>query len=178
MTAAPTLTTPRLILRPVSLEDWEPYAAAWADPEMTRFIGGGPRDRTTRWAKFIAAAGLWPVCGFGYWTFADRKTGAWLGTGGLARFERGLAELEGHIEAGWALAPQAWGQGYATEAMAAALDWATAALAAPEVRCIIDPGNAASHAVATKLGFAQFGETGLGESRVNLYRIALPRASL
>jgi RimJ/RimL family protein N-acetyltransferase len=34
MTVAPILTTDRLILRPIALEDWEPYAAAWADPAM------------------------------------------------------------------------------------------------------------------------------------------------
>jgi RimJ/RimL family protein N-acetyltransferase len=147
-----------LELRPISLDHWEAYAACWADPRTTRFIGGSPRDRTTSWAKFLQSAGLWSVLGFGYWTFCDAETGHYLGTGGLCRFERGVAGLEGHVEAGWALAPDAWGKGYASEAMAAALDWADNVLHAAEVRCIIDHDNEASNRVATKLGFSRIVE--------------------
>ncbi len=162
----PTIKTDRLILRPLGLEHWEDYAAAWANPAMTTFIGGGPRDRTTSWSKYIAAAGLWPVCGFGYWSFIYRQTGAFIGTGGLARFERGIAELDGFPEAGWALAPNSWGKGYATEAMRAALHWSDTVLKAPETRCIINPANSASFRVADKLGFLRLAEveSSLGRS--------------
>jgi RimJ/RimL family protein N-acetyltransferase len=176
MTVAPILTTDRLILRPIALEDWEPYAAAWADPAMVAFIGGIPRDRTTSWAKLLSAAGLWSLCGFGYWTFACRETGVWLGNGGLGRFERGLKELEGVPEAGWALAPAAWGKGLATEAMAAALDWADRTLDVPEVRCIIDTDNVASRAVARKIGFTQCASTQDAIGPVDVFRKAFARA--
>ena len=46
-----TLKTDRLILAPISLDHWEAYAAAWADPAMTEFIGGKPRTRTESWGK-------------------------------------------------------------------------------------------------------------------------------
>lgn len=151
----PTLTTARLTIRPLALADFEAYTAAWADPELTRFIGGEPRDRTTSWGKFLMGAGLWPILGYGYWTFADRETGAFLGNGGLAQFERGVAELIGHVEAGWAFIPQAWGQGYATEALTAVLEWADGALDVREIRAIIDHDNTASIRVAEKLGFAK-----------------------
>ncbi|MBK9004843.1 MAG: GNAT family N-acetyltransferase [Sphingomonadales bacterium] len=150
---APTLTTDRLILAPLSLDHWEAYAAAWANPQMTAFIGGQPRTRTESWGKFLAAAALWQFMGYGYWSFLDRATGKFLGNGGLASFERGIAELEGVPEAGWAFIPEAWGKGLATEAMTAVLKWADGHVEAPEVRCIIDPGNRASRAVAEKLGF-------------------------
>lgn len=150
---APVIHTPQLTLRPLLLEDWDAYATAWADPEMVRFIGGEPRDRTTSWGKFLMGAGLWPVLGYGYWTFADRKTNAFLGSGGLARFERGVAALEGRVEAGWAFVPAAWGKGYATEAMIAVMGWADSNLPATEIRAIIDHGNVASQRVAAKCGF-------------------------
>lgn len=156
---APTLTTERLTIRAIALSDWEDYAAAWADPELTRFIGGEPRDRTTSWGKFLMGAGLWPVLGYGYWTFADKGTGRYLGNGGLAQFERGVASLEGHVEAGWAFAPAAWGKGYATEAMAAILSWADANHVADEIRAIIDHDNVASQRVAEKLGFTRHLDT-------------------
>ncbi len=152
---APTLTTDRLIVRAQALSDFEAYRAAWADPELTRFIGGAPRDRNASWQKFLMGAGLWPVLGYGYWSFIDRQTGAFLGNGGLAQFERGVAALEGHVEAGWAFVPASWGKGYATEAMATVLEWADAHLPTAEIRAIVDHDNLASSRVAEKLGFAR-----------------------
>jgi RimJ/RimL family protein N-acetyltransferase len=155
---APTLTTERLTIEPMSLKHWEAYAAAWADPRMTEFIGGEPRSRNTSWGKFLQGIGLWSLFGYGYWSFVERESGEFVGNGGLAQFERGIAELEGFPEAGWAFVPGAWGKGYATEAMAAILGWADNANLS-ETRCIIDRGNASSHRVAAKLGFTKFAES-------------------
>jgi RimJ/RimL family protein N-acetyltransferase len=172
--SAPLIETERLILRPLTLEDFEAYAAAWADPQMTAFIGGTPRDRTTSWAKFTAAAGMWPVVGYGYWTFIDRKSGTFIGNGGLARLERGLTELDGYPEAGWAFIPATWGKGLATEAMAAVLEWADEVLRGAEIRCIIDPGNMASERVSEKLGFAKLAEVDFPPGKTIVYRRESP----
>lgn len=169
---APELNTPRLRLVPLSLDHWEDYARAWADPELTAFIGGRPRTRQESWTKFTQGAGLWPLFGFGYWAFVDRSTGAFLGNGGLARFERGIAELGDYPEAGWAFIPSAWGRGLATEAMQAVVDWADAHMT-PEIRCIIDPANIASDRVALKLGFARFAESEGEMGPVGVYRRAV-----
>ena len=155
---APTLTTERLLITAMTLDHWEEYAAAWADPRLTEFIGGEPRNRNTSWGKFVQGIGLWSLLGYGYWSFIDRTSGKFLGNGGLAQFERGIPELQDYPEAGWAFASNSWGKGYATEAMTAILDWADAAKLG-EIRCIIDPGNAASHNVAAKLSFAKFAES-------------------
>ena len=156
---APTLTTDRLLITALSLDHWEAFAAAWADPKLTEFIGGKPRTRNESWGKFLQGIGLWPLFGYGYWAFVDRETGAFLGNGGLARFERGVPEIEGFPEAGWSFVPDAWGKGLATEGMSAILRWADAALNEPDIRCLIDPENIASHNVATKLGFVKIAET-------------------
>jgi RimJ/RimL family protein N-acetyltransferase len=156
---APTLTTERLIIEPLSIGHWEAYATAWADPRMTRFIGGKPRTEAENWIKFLSGSALWSFLGYGYWAFCDRQTGHFLGSGGLAQFHRGIAELEDHIEAGWGFVPDAWGKGYATEALTMVLGWADDRLKVPEIRCIIDPGNIASHNVAAKLGFEKFAES-------------------
>ncbi len=154
---APTLTTDRLILRATQLDDFGSYAAIWADPRVTDYIGGTPRSRAESWLRFGLGAGLWSLHGFGYWMIVERETGTLAGVGGLGNFERGLAELLGFPEAGWALGADHWGKGYATEAVGAIVAWADAALA-HEIRCIIDPGNMASVRVAEKHGFAKCGE--------------------
>ena len=157
-TIAPTLTTERLSIEPISLDHWEDYAAAWADPRMTKFVGGKPRAEAENWIKFLSGSTLWSFFGYGYWTFCDRQNGRYLGTGGLAQFHRGIPELEGYVEAGWGFIPDAWGKGYATEAMTAILLWADGQ-GLGEIRCIIDPGNTASRNVAGKLGFTKCAES-------------------
>lgn len=154
---APTFITDRLIIEPLSMKHWEDYAAAWGDPRMTQYISPTPRSRQESWIKFVQGAGFWPLLGYGYWAFCERATGAFLGNGGLAQMERGIDGLVGFPEAGWAFAHDAWGKGYATEAMTAVLAWADAALPASEIRCIIDIENRASMRVGAKLGFRQIG---------------------
>ncbi len=150
---APVLTTENLRMEPISLAHWEGHATSWADPAMTVYIGGKPHTRQESWKKFIGAAGLWSLFGYGQWAIVDRDSGTYLGIGGLMHLERGIPELEGYPEAGWSIIPSAWGRGLATEAMKAMLAWADAHLDAPEIRCIIDPGNVVSARVAQKLGF-------------------------
>ena len=53
--------------------------------------------------------------------------------------------------------------------MAAILAWADTELKAPEVRCIIDLGNAASERVAAKIGFVKIGEAEDTVGRTYLY---------
>lgn len=173
---APTLQTARLTITALTLAHWEAYAVAWADPELTTFIGGKPRTRSESWTKFTQAIGLWPLFGYGYWAFLDRETGAFLGNGGLACFERGIDALEGFPEAGWAFVPAAWGRGLATEAMAAILNWADGQIAS-EIRCIIDPANVASDSVASKLGFTRFTMSDGALGPVHFYRRPAPGAA-
>jgi RimJ/RimL family protein N-acetyltransferase len=169
VTTIPVIETERLRLRAPVIGDFAAYAAMWADERVTAFIGGKPRTRTESWARFIGMHGLWALCGYGYWLFADRQSDALVGVGGLASFERGIAELEGFPEAGWALAPDHWSKGLVSEAMEAVMRWSDAELGAPEIRCIIDPGHGASEHVAAKLGFTHIGEAWLDPKPINVY---------
>ena len=55
-TVAPVIETQRTILRAHRLEDFDAYAAMWADPVVTRFIGGKPRTREESWMRFLRHA--------------------------------------------------------------------------------------------------------------------------
>ena len=155
---APTIDTERLTLRAISMADWEPYATMWADPRVTAFIGGEPRPRDVAWPKFGQAAGMWALLGYGNWAVTDRAGGAFLGVAGLSDFKRGIPDLEGVPEAGWAYAADSWGRGVASEALRAILSWADVAGIA-ETRCMIDFGNIASAKVAERCGYARFAVT-------------------
>lgn len=153
---APELQTDRLLLRAIRMADWEPYAAMWADARVTRYIGGEPRTRAVAWTKFGQGAGFWALLGYGYWSILDHA-GGYLGVGGFARHERGIAELGQYPECGWTFANEAWGRGIASEAVRAMCAWADAA-GLPETRCIIAGGNIASVKVAERVGYVACAE--------------------
>lgn len=54
---------------------------------------------------------------------------------------------------GWVLAAWSHGQGFGTEAVRAGLAWIDQDLAPPRVPCIINAENAASLALAARVGF-------------------------
>jgi RimJ/RimL family protein N-acetyltransferase len=152
-----TIETERLILRPHRAEDFDDLAALWADPEVTRFIGGRPSTAEESWARLLRYGGLWGLLGFGYWAVRERATGRFVGEVGFADFHRGLG-FDGVPETGWVLAPRAQGRGQAGEAVRAALAWADARSWLRTV-CIIDPDNAPSLRLAEACGFREVRHT-------------------
>ena len=153
----PTLETSRLRLRPYRLEDFDAYAAIWADPAVVRFVGGIPFTREASWPRFLRQSGLWHFLGFGSFMIEHKATGAVAGECGFHDLRRAIEpSIEGTMEAGWVLAAPMQGQGLAEEAMRAAIDWADIAHASKRQTAIIDPEHGASLRVAEKLGFREF----------------------
>lgn len=159
MPLIPTLTTPRLILRTYTVDDFEAYTAMWGEPSVVRFIGGAPLSREVAWARFLRQVGLWHHLGFGFFVIEDRASGAFLGEAGFHDLRRAIVpSIEGTMEAGWALVSAAQGKGLAEEAMRAALGWADHHGIGTRITCLIQPEHAASLHVAGKLGFTPFAD--------------------
>jgi RimJ/RimL family protein N-acetyltransferase len=156
----PILETERLRLRGYRLDDFVHCAAMWADPEVTRYIGGKPLTEEESWTKFLRYAGHWALLGFGYWVAEEKTTGTLVGEIGFADYKRDLEpSLKGVPEIGWVLASQAHGKGYATEAVRAAVAWGDAHFSSARTACIIAPENVASIRVAVKCGYREFKAT-------------------
>ena len=152
---APRLETERLVLRAYRESDLAAMTAMWADPAVTRFIGGRTFTREQTWGKLLTRAGHWPVMGFGYWAAEEKATGRFVGEGGFAEMRREMEpSVEGTPEAGWAFVPAVHGRGFATEALRAMLAWSDAKLGKRTV-CIIHPDHAASLRVAAKCGYRE-----------------------
>ncbi len=168
----PVLQTERLILRGFKREDFPDYLTMWADPDVTRFIGGKPFTEEESWARFMRAFGHWAVVGFGYWAVTEKETGRRVGEIGFLDVKRDITPSMHDIpEMGWAFDKSAQGKGYATEAVRAAIQWGEGHFGKRRFACIIAPENTASLGVAAKLGFREAARTTYkGEPTVMLYR--------
>jgi len=141
-----TLVTPRLVLSPPTADDYEDFAALLGDPRVMDILGGA-QVRSVAWRTFMQTAGAWAICGYGFFSVRERATGRFVGRIGCQRPEGWPG-----TEVGWGLTFDAQGQGYATEAAAACIDFAVDTLGWTEViHCIAAP-NPPSVAVAERLG--------------------------
>ncbi|MEO8727646.1 MAG: GNAT family N-acetyltransferase, partial [Acidobacteriaceae bacterium] len=119
----PTIETSRLLLRPHRPDDFTASAAMWADPAVTRHIGGKPLSAQEVWARLLRYAGHWCWMGFGYWAIEEKASGTFAGELGFANYKRDIPSIQDLPEMGWVLARTMQGKGYATEAVRAALAW-------------------------------------------------------
>lgn len=149
-----TLTTDRLVATPVDLAaELDDYAALFADPAVAGPMWpahlGGVRTREQS-EQFVAHFDAhWKAHGFGPWTVRERDGGAFVGQVGLGHtIVAGRAE----VEAGFILAHDRWGRGYATEGAVAVRDDAFERLRLARLVAFVRPRNAASINVMGKLG--------------------------
>ncbi len=140
----PQIDTSRLRLRAPRLQDFDAWAEILTGPAAAHL--GGPFTRDQAFTEFAATVGTWMLRGHGLWS-VEARTGELLGFV-LIGFEAGDEEPE----LGYLFLPTAEGQGYATEAAAAARDHALNRLRLPSLVSYIDPANTASVRVATRLG--------------------------
>jgi RimJ/RimL family protein N-acetyltransferase len=160
MATAPVIETQRTLLRAHRLDDFEAYVAMWADPAVTRFIGGKPRSREESWIRILRYVGMWQLIGYGLWAVEEKATGALIGEAGFHELKREIApSFEGTPEAGWAFVPAVHGKGLASEVVQAFHEWAKGRPGFEKTVCMIDPDNGASIAVARKSGYRETART-------------------
>ena len=155
--AFPEILTDRLLLRPPQRADFEAFAAFMGDARSATYVGG-VQTKSIAWRGFMTLAGSWELEGFAMFSVLLRSTGEWIGRVGPWQ-PLGWPGTE----VGWGIVPDHWCNGYATEAAIASIDWAFENLGWTDVIHAIHPENAASIAVAQKLGSTNRGPGKLPE---------------
>lgn len=148
MTAEHLATTSRLVLRTWREGDERDAHALWGDPEVMRFIPGGPHpDRNRTRLALDRANRAHEQTGCSLWAVELRDGGDFVGDCGFHRVGDDEVELAFHFR------PERWGLGYATEAARACLELAFSELGARRVVAYAHRENAPSQRVLAKLGF-------------------------
>ena len=140
--------TPRLRLRqPVAADAPAIFRRYAGDPRVTRFLGW-PTHRTAADTELFLAfcADHWERWPAGPFLIESRADGTLLGSTGL------LFETPQQAATGYVLAEDAWGRGYATEALGAMRDRAEQ-LGLERVYALCHPDHRASARVLEKCGF-------------------------
>lgn len=150
-------TTERLLLRPPGIGDAPGYRALLMHPVVGRWLRPPPErpfEPADGDAWLAEDERHWERFGFGPWAVIERESDDYLGRVGLRWTEIGW---RAGIEVLWAIDPGRHGEGFASEAGAAALDFA-AELELGEVFAMVLPINDASQRVAEKIGMERAGE--------------------
>jgi len=164
------ITTSRLLLRRWRGEDIEPFAAMCSDPEVMRYIGSGDtRTREQAAAAILTFETMWEEQGYGLFAVELLGSEQLIGFTGLAE-PTFLPEIMPAVEVGWRFARQSWGNGFATEAARAALDFGLVKLELPEIVSIHQVDNRASGRIMQKLRM-QFDRETLDQTCGRLVRV-------
>jgi RimJ/RimL family protein N-acetyltransferase len=159
-----TLETERLTLRPLTVADVEFVFDLYSRFEVQRYIGAVPRVMDDR-AEAIERIERWgsiddPVQGV--WAIVVRETARPVGMVLLKPIPASGDVLplqpSGDVEIGWHQHPDAWGNGFATEAASAVLQSALAS-GLERVVAVTNPANTASQRVARRIGMHDLGLT-------------------
>ena len=144
--------TQRLLCERLTLEHAGEVAILMGDPRVARTLtpDGRPMTQTQVLDSLRAKIAHWERYGFGLWLLRDRDSGKMVGRGGLQHtFVGGSSE----VEVGWAIVPERWGQGLATELALASVEVAGEQLRLREIVAFTLPHNRASRRVMEKAGF-------------------------
>jgi ribosomal-protein-alanine N-acetyltransferase len=163
------------------MDDLDPLAAFYADPETMRYIGLGQaidREQSRQSLERMIAGFVTEGCG--QLGVERKEDGAFIGRCGLLLWDKASwtptrrADAKGRVETevGYLLGRDYWGSGYATEAATAVRDWAFEHLTLERLIALIQPGNDRSIAVARKLGMEPDGEVEIFGRRAAVYALA------
>ena len=153
MNPPPTIQTSRLQLRPWRDDDLPAFAAMNADPRVMEFFPA-LKDR----AESDASAARFNIHiarhGFGFWAVEVSGVADFIGFVGLK-----AVDFEAHfapgVEVGWRLAYDHWGNGYASEAARASLDFGFQRLGLNEIVSFTVPANRRSWSVMERMGMTR-----------------------
>ena len=163
--------TNRLILRELEPSDAAAIHGVFSEPEATRFSlrVHSNLQQTVEWIEAVRKG--YAKLGFGPWAVVLKSDGSVIGYSGCS-----LIRIDGveEREVGYRILPSHQRRGFATEATAAARDYAFGQLGFARLVAAIQPANVASVRVAEKMGMILERNTTFHGVAVALYVIEQP----
>lgn len=154
VTSLPTLESERLVLRELRPTDADALFTIFSNPEVMRFWSRPPMESVEEAVTMVQEIHDLAEGGSLFeWVVERRSDGRVIGTNTLAS----ISLDHRRAEVGFALARDAWGQGYARESVTRLLDHAFDTMDLARIEADVDPANAASLGLLDALGFVREG---------------------
>lgn len=142
------LITQRLTLRQFTAQDLHPFHALLNEPGLLRYFPTPDPPSLERVEQMIARIlAHWDEHGYGVWAVESNTTGQLLGRCGLF-----YIPATDEVEVDFILGRPFWGQGFATEAGRASLQYGFDQHQLAAIVGIVHPENKASQRVLEKIG--------------------------
>ena len=172
--------TPRLLLTRIGPDDLGDMLGLHREAQVARALGGAQADGEI--ATLVGTlATQWDQHGFGWWAVRDPATGRFIGRGGLRRVNVDSAH---EVDLGYALLPEFWNRGLATELCRVSVAQGFVRLGLADIVSFTLPENRGSRRVMEKTGMRYEREIVHGGMQHVLYRLtaacwrtSLPAAS-
>ena len=164
--------TERLLLREILPTDIDGMYELDSDPEVHSYLGNKPvnnKEEVIDIINFIRQQ--YTDNGIGRWAIIDKKTNVFMGWAGLKLITNETNHHKNYYDLGYRLIKKYWGQGIATEAAIATLQYAFEKLNTNEVYAIADSDNTGSNKILKKIGFTFIEEFNLDGVKHNWYKI-------
>jgi RimJ/RimL family protein N-acetyltransferase len=174
-----SVETPRLVLRVPELADASALMGIIWDPELvqqkqvTLLEPPGGLDLAVKNTGDMRRQ--WELRGYGQWVVVEKMTGHVIGIVGFYHPQRPWPG----VDLGWVIQRARWGNGLATEAATAGLEWIWNHTDLDRVISLIGPDDARSIRVATKIGqrFERADADPIHGEPVHIYTIARLKSS-
>ncbi len=149
-TLIPTITTSRLILRPLQMADAEPLYNIYQMKDVLRYFPNADPPPLERVQNFIESQLMrWNQHGYGHWAIVPQGETKLIGWAGLQY----LPETD-ETEVGYLLNRLYWRLGYATEVAWSSLQFGFTHFNFDRIIALVHPQNIASQHVLEKCGLA------------------------
>jgi RimJ/RimL family protein N-acetyltransferase len=170
-----SVETPRLLLRLAERADAQAFLDIHQDPEaielkqVTLLEAPGGIDLAVRNVGRMLRH--WHRCGYGQWAVVEKATNEVIGCVGFFH-----PVVWPGVDLSWIIERSRRGNGFATEAAAAALEWAWRSTQINHVISLIGPSDVRSARIAVKVGesFERAGVDPINGEPVHVYGVARP----
>ena len=147
-----SVETARLLLRVPELADARPLMEIFWDPEFVErkqvTLTEPPGGLDLALKNTTGMIRQWQLRGYGHWSVVEKATGQVIGCVGFYHPQQPWPG----VDLGWLIHRSRWGNGFATEAATAALEWIWHNTAVDRVISLIGPDDLRSIRIATKIG--------------------------
>ena len=144
------LMTTRLVIYAPGLNDFNDLHLLQSNSEVMRFVGKGRRSQEEILSGLKKAINHQNCHGFSLGSVFEKNTRQFIGRAGL--IYKDYNDKQAEIEVAYALLPEYWKQGYASELALNLIEWAHTSLQISSLIGVVNPDNFNSKKVLKKIG--------------------------